>query len=172
MHRAPLSPSIELTSPGKPGHAAPVKRQVSHSTVALRVSTQPMSSSPSNTEYLLLSRGQWDPDRSPEEVQAAIDRFYAWYERLIAEGKFKRGRRLATGTKLVSRSGVIDGPFTEAKEIIGGYWFIVAGSLEEAAAIAAANPCLACGLSYEVRPIELERASAYRETNESPRRLK
>lgn len=64
--------------------------------------------------------------------------------------------------------GVIDGPFAEAKEVIGGYWFVVAGSLQEAAAVAAENPCLACGLSYEVRPIELERASDYRESNETP----
>ncbi len=102
-----------------------------------------MSSPSPEHEYLLLSRGQWDPDKSAEEVQSAIDSFYAWYERLVAEGKFKRGRRLATGTKLVTRSGVIDGPFAEAKEIIGGYWFIVASSLEEAAAVAAGNPCLA-----------------------------
>lgn len=129
-----------------------------------------MSSSSSPNEYLLLSRGQWDPAKSKEEIQAAIDDFYLWYERLVAEGTFKRGHRLATGTKLVTPRGVIDGPFAEAKEIIGGYWFIVAGSLQEAAAIAAGNPCLACGLSYEVRPIEHERASAYRETNETPPR--
>lgn len=129
-----------------------------------------MSSSASPNEYLLLSRGQWDPAKSKEEIQAAIDDFYAWYERLVAEGTFRRGHRLATGTKLVSRAGVIDGPFAEAKEVIGGYWFIVAASLQEAAAIAAKNPCLACGLSYEVRPIEIERASAYRESNETPAR--
>jgi hypothetical protein len=127
-----------------------------------------MPSSPSSTEYLLLSRGQWDPDKSQEEVQSAIDSFYTWYEQLVAEGKFKRGHRLTTATKLVTRTGITDGPFAEAKEIIGGYWFIVASSLEEAAHIASQNPCLKCGLSYEVRPLELERASAYRESNESP----
>ena len=129
-----------------------------------------MPNSSSSTEYLLLSRGQWDPEKSQEEVQSAIDSFYTWYEQLVAEGKFKRGHRLATGTMLVTRTGITDGPFAEAKEIIGGYWFIVAGSLQEAAHIAAQNPCLKCGLSYEVRPIELERASAYRESNESPAR--
>lgn len=119
-------------------------------------------------EYLLLSRGQWDPAKSAEEIQAAIDSFYLWYERLVAKGTFKPGRRLATGAKLVTGAGVLDGPFTEAKEIVGGYWFIVARSLEEAASIASDNPCLACGLVYEVRPIEQERASAYRTTNETP----
>lgn len=128
-----------------------------------------MSSSPRN-EYLLLSRGEWDVEKSPEQIQSVIDDFYAWYDRLIAEGKFKPGRRLATGARLVSRAGITDGPFAETKEFIGGYWFIVAGSLQEAASVAAENPCLACGLSYEIRPIELERASAYRESSETPRR--
>jgi hypothetical protein len=127
-----------------------------------------MSKTPPESEYLLLSRGQWDRDKSPQEIQAAIDDFYVWHQQLVAQGKFKPGQRLATGGKVVSRSGVTDGPYAEAKEVIGGYWFIVATSLQEAAAIAALNPCLACGLTYEVRPIELERASAFREGNETP----
>jgi hypothetical protein len=127
-----------------------------------------MSKASSTREYLLLSRGQWDSDKSKEEIQSTIDRFYAWYDRLVGEGTFKPGHRLATGAKLVSRDGTTDGPFVETKEIVGGYWFIVAHSLQEAASIAAENPCLACGLSCEIRPIELDRASAYRESNETP----
>ena len=119
-------------------------------------------------EYLLLSRGQWDRTKSQEEIQAAIDSFYVWYEQLVTEGKFKRGQRLATGGMVVTRTGLTDGPFAETKEIIGGYWFIVARNLQEASAIAAQNPCLACGLTYEVRPIETVRASAYRVSNETP----
>jgi hypothetical protein len=126
-----------------------------------------MSTAASN-EYLLLSRGQWDPDKSKEEIQSAIDRFYEWHARLVEQGKLKPGQRLATEGKLVTRSGILDGPFAETKEVIGGYWFVIAGSLEEAAEISAQNPCLACGLSFEVRPIEPERASAYRDSNETP----
>lgn len=119
-------------------------------------------------EYLLLSRGQWDADRSPDEVQAAIDAFYAWHARLVAEGRFRTGQRLTTQGRLVTQSGITDGPFTEAKEVIGGYWFVLARTLDEAARIAADNPCLACGLAFEIRPIEPEQASAYREGNETP----
>jgi hypothetical protein len=129
-----------------------------------------MSNSSCSNEYLLLSRGQWDADKSKEEIQSAIDQFYVWHERLVCEGKFRPGHRLATGTKLVARTGIIDGPFVETKEVIGGYWFIVASSLQEAAAIAAESPCLACGLFYEIGPLELERASAYRDSNETPSR--
>jgi hypothetical protein len=63
---------------------------------------------------------------------------------------------------------VTDGPFGETKEVIGGYWFIVAGSLEEAAQIAAGNLCLKCGLFCEIRPIDPERASAFTVTTETP----
>ena len=120
------------------------------------------------TEYLLLSRGKWDPKKSPEEIQEAIDSFYTWHEKLCVEGKMKAGHRLSTEGKLVSFTGVIDGPFTETKEVIGGYWFVVANSLEEAAGIASESPCLPCGLSYEIRPLEYERATAWRVTNETP----
>lgn len=119
-------------------------------------------------DYLVLSKGKWDTDKSKEEIQAAIDAFYAWYERMLAEGKFKPGQRLAREGKQVSRNGIVDGPFAEAKEVIGGYWFIVAHSLEEAAELAARNPCMACGLGYEVRPVDPDRASAYDLTNETP----
>ena len=80
----------------------------------------------------------------------------------------RAGQRLAREKKIVSKHPVTDGPFAETKEVIGGYWFILAGSLEEAARLAAENPCLACGLSYEIRPIESERASAFKVTNETP----
>lgn len=118
-------------------------------------------------EFLVLSRGQWDADKSPEEIQRAIDAFYEWHDRLVAEGRMRSGQRLARGARRVSRAGILDGPFSEAKEVVGGYWFFVAASLDEAARLAAQNPCLACGLSLEVRPVEKERASAWRAGNEN-----
>jgi hypothetical protein len=128
-----------------------------------------MNEQVSPSEYLVISRGQWDKDISQEEIQNAIDQFYVWLSRLVDEGKMKTGQRLASTGKTVSKKNLMtDGPFGEAKEVIGGYWFIVAGSLEEAAQIAAGNPCLNCGLFYEIRPIELERASAFTVTTETP----
>jgi hypothetical protein len=125
---------------------------------------------PATADYLVISRGQWDADLSPEQIQTAIDAFYAWRDGLVAEGRMKTGQRLAREGKLVTRQAVLDGPFAEAKEVIGGYWHFVAASLAEAAALAAQNPCLACGLSYEVRPIDPQRASAFAQTNETPTR--
>jgi len=120
------------------------------------------------SDYLLISRGQWDDTASKEDVQNAIDRFYTWYERGVAEGVLKPGSRLENRGKQVSRNGIIDGPFAEAKELVGGYWFIVAESLDDAARIAAQNPCLAYGLSLEIRPLEAAPARAQDVTNETP----
>jgi len=123
-----------------------------------------------HSEYLVISRGQWDRDASQEEIQTAIDAFYVWLDRLVGEGKMKRGQRLAREGKIVSRHKVTDGPFSESKEVIGGYWFILADSLAEAAELAAGNPCLAYGLEYEIRPIDTVRASAFSLTSETPAR--
>jgi len=124
--------------------------------------------SPTPNEYLVLSRGQWDSDASKERIQQAIDDFYLWIDRMVDEGKMRPGQRLANTGRTVSRQAITDGPFGETKEIIGGYWFVLAGSLEEAAESMKGNPTIQCGLSFEIRPIETERASAYKVTNETP----
>lgn len=127
-----------------------------------------MSPIPPVHEYLVLSRGQWDPSLGPQQIQDAIDRFYAWHERCVEQGRMKPGSRLAVEGKVVTREKIVDGPFAEAKELVGGYWFVLAHSLDEAAALLSENPCVACGLSFELRPLEAERASAYIASNETP----
>ena len=122
------------------------------------------------SEYLVISRGKWDEKLPPETIQTAIDDFYVWLARMVDEGRMKTGQRLSHAGKTVSRTMVTDGPFGEAKELVGGYWFILAHDLDEAAEIAAGNPCLRCGLFYEIRPIDPERASAFVTTTETPKR--
>ena len=125
--------------------------------------------SSASSEYLLLSRGQWDKASDKADIEAAIDKFYAWYEANLEKGRFKPGSRLTMDAALVTREGIrTDGPFAEGKEVIGGYWIIVAESLAAASALAAESPVLQHGIRYEIRPLEAERGSAYRITNETP----
>jgi hypothetical protein len=128
-----------------------------------------MEQEESNTEYLVISRGQWDKELSREQIQSAIDGFYAWKDDLVRAGKMRSGHRLAREGRTVSRQVITDGPFGETKEVIGGVYFVIAGSLDEAAKIVAGNPCLKCGLVCEVRPIDPAKASAYMEMSETPR---
>jgi hypothetical protein len=120
-------------------------------------------------EYLVISRGQWDKDASPEAIQSAIDAFYPWLDDHIANCRMRGGSRLKREGATVSRKAVVmDGPYGETKELIGGYWFILADSLEEATELAAGNPCMQLGLFYEIRPLDPEPASAHVRSNETP----
>lgn len=128
-----------------------------------------MSDNDAFTDYLVISRGQWDKSASKEEIQATIDEFYLWIERAIVEGRMKAGSRLSVEGATISKHRIVtDGPFGEATEAIGGYWFIVARSLKEAIGIAAENPCLRCGLFYEIRPTDAAAASTLRMMTETP----
>jgi hypothetical protein len=119
-----------------------------------------MTEPPSRAEYLVFSRGQWDKTFSRDEIQNAIDQFYTWLDRLVNEGKIKPGQRLTYEGKTIVRQNVTtDGPFGEAKEVIGGYWVILATDLDEAVQIAKGNPCLDCGMFLEIRPIDPQRAT-------------
>ncbi len=121
-------------------------------------------------EYLVISRGQWDEAASQPDVQRTIEAFYAWYERNLELGTMKPGSRLTEEGRVVSKSATTDGPFAETKELIGGFWFIVAHTLDEAAALAAQNPCLAYGLTLEIRPLDGQRADVAAISNETPAR--
>lgn len=117
---------------------------------------------PARAEFLVISRGQWDPSLSREEIQAAIEEFYVWHDRLVGEGRMRPGSRLAHEGRTVFKNGLVtDGPYGETKEVIGGFWTILASDLDEAARIGAQNPCLRCGLFFELRPLEPAKADAF-----------
>lgn len=127
-----------------------------------------MNADSSLSEFLVLSRGKWDKEATPEQIQATIDAFYLWLDQQVAAGKMKTGQRLSAEGRTVSKRLVTDGPFGEAKEVIGGYWFVLARSLDEAAALMRTSPTLQLGLFFELRPIEAARACATRRSNETP----
>ncbi len=120
------------------------------------------------SEFLVISRGQWNKDATPSEIQQAIDDFYTWLARSIEQGQMRMGSRLGLEGATVSMKGIVtDGPYGEAKEAVGGYWSILADNLEEASKIAAGNPCMKCGLFYEIRPLDPTCCSADRVTTET-----
>ena len=76
----------------------------------------------------------------------------AWKQRFQSE-IFDLGDGLKPGGKLVRAEGVpTDGPFVEAKEVLGGYSIVQASSLARAAEISRSCPVLMFpGASVEVR---------------------
>jgi hypothetical protein len=115
---------------------------------------QTMSNQTTESDYLVICRRSFDKSLAEDDIQKVLDQFYAWYNRLISEGRIIAGPCLQGEGKIVgAKKTVTDGPFAESKEVIGGFWFIRANSLEEAAEIATGNPCLDYGHISEVRPI-------------------
>ena len=91
---------------------------------------------------------------TPDQRQQVMMRWNAWYDGLSAEGKAIDGQPLELQTRVISGAGgerVIDGPFAEAKEAIGGYVVLMVSDLEEATELARRHPGLEYGLVIEVR---------------------
>jgi hypothetical protein len=105
-------------------------------------------------EFLVICRGEWDGTLLQKEKQNVIDQFYAWFDELVDQGKIKRGQRLTSQGNTIGEKGAItDGPFGESKEVIGGYWFVLAQNLDEAAQIVKGDPCFDHGKLVEIRPL-------------------
>lgn len=109
-------------------------------------------------QFMLLVRGGDDAtaDYTPEQYQQVIERYIAWARKLRAEGRHHSGDELKAGGATVRRRGrqaVIDGPYTEAKEAVGGYFIIEAADLAEASQIATECPVLDHDGCVEVREI-------------------
>ena len=96
---------------------------------------------------------------SPEEMQAIIQRYVAWGQRLQDAGKLIASHKLKDSEGRVLRSdngatGVTDGPYSETKELIGGFWIIEADDYQEVIDLCDSHPHLTFGASLEVRAIE------------------
>lgn len=110
-------------------------------------------------DYLFVFRNDFaaTPSGSPEEMQAVTQKWMDWIGGLAAKNKLTdRGNALSSVGKVVKPDNIItDGPYTEIKELIGGYTVVNAESIEEAAELAKGCPILSLGGNVEVREIRV-----------------
>ena len=111
-------------------------------------------------QYLLsVAMVEGAPARQPEETQRAYQQVDELNAELQAAGVwvFAGGLAPASLATVVREEGdeviVTDGPFTEAKEQIGGFWIIEVEDLDAALAWAG-KATRACGDAVEVRPFQ------------------
>jgi hypothetical protein len=115
-----------------------------------------MNTQPQNGYMLLFRSDEWYEELSHDEIQKVISQNNAWIEGLTAQGKAQPGHALQRkGVTVSGKNGrvVLDGPFTESKEAIGGFLLLNVETLEEAIAVAKSSPNLAYGTSIEIRPV-------------------
>jgi hypothetical protein len=91
---------------------------------------------------------------SPDEMQKAIEKYIAWTKKPF----FVDGKRLAEEPGRVMRTvngGVraTDGPYSETKEVLGGFYIIEAASYDEAVERTGDHPHLEYGGTIEVRQV-------------------
>jgi hypothetical protein len=110
---------------------------------------------------VMLTRGAWEDAGSEDARQKRYAEIGEWWGKHAAQGQIVGGHQLqppASATTLVfnnrGESRLIDGPFMEAKEAIGGYAIVEAANLDEAIAIFRSFP--SPDSKAEIRPV-LER---------------
>ena len=108
-------------------------------------------------KFLFVYRGGTDAvaKMTPDEMQQNMKKWERW----IGEG-FQKGWMLDAGDGLKlegrvvnSKKVVLDGPFVESKEVVGGYSIIQADTINAAADLAKGCPVLINGGTVEVRAL-------------------
>jgi len=91
---------------------------------------------------------------SPEEMQKAVEKYMAWTKKPFTVDS----KRLAPDPGRVIRSNggkprIADGPYSETKEVLGGFYLIEAANYDEAVQRALDHPHLEHGGTIEVREL-------------------
>ena len=90
---------------------------------------------------------------SPDEMQKALEKYMAWRKQPFTVD----AQRLAEDTGRVIRSDggkgrAFDGPYSETKEVLGGFYLIEAANYEEAVKLALTHPHTEHG-TIEIRKV-------------------
>lgn len=105
-------------------------------------------------QYMLLlydNPAHWQ-NLSPEEMQRALEKYMAWRQKPFTVGTGRLAEDV--GRVLRSEGGkprATDGPYSETKEILGGYYTIEAADYDQAVERALTHPHLEYGGTIEVR---------------------
>jgi len=97
---------------------------------------------------------------SPEAMQRVVEKYIAWGKKLREAGVMRAGDKLTDepGRVMRCKDGhvhVTDGPYSESKELLGGYYMIEADTYDKAVELARDCPQLEFGGTIEVRQVDV-----------------
>jgi len=108
-------------------------------------------------QYMLILGGT-DKELAELNRDVTMQKYAEWTEKLIQEKRLRDAHKLkdGEGKRLSFKDGrTVDGPFSETKETVGGYYIIEAKDYSEAVSVAKGCPVLQYQGGYvEVRLIE------------------
>jgi hypothetical protein len=102
--------------------------------------------------YPGIDESEWSPSADDVRAMMQYNEELTKAGALLALDGLLPPTRGASVTRSGGRTAVVDGPYAEAKEVVGGYWVIQAKSLEEAVQWATRCP-LSDGNRIEVRQV-------------------
>ncbi|HEY2517072.1 MAG TPA: YciI family protein [Polyangiaceae bacterium] len=105
-------------------------------------------------EYMFLFRGGMP--HTPVEMETHMHKWIVWMDELRAKGHLKATAPLESNNgKVVSgkKKAVTDGPFAEAKDLVGGYSVIEARDLAHATELSMGCPIFEYDGTVEVRTV-------------------
>lgn len=112
---------------------------------------------PSTQHLLLLRQPGSGPGPTPEELGKIMARFGTWMDGLAKKGLVAGTNGLGPAGKILRNPEgeivVVDGPYAEGVEVVGGYVLLNVASMDEAVAIARQCPGLDYRMAVEVRPV-------------------
>jgi hypothetical protein len=112
--------------------------------------------------YVMIITGDESNWFEPKLPEGLLDEVNTWWSRWHEAGKVVRGGAELQPSSTAKTVGpgpdgkpmVMDGPFLELKEVVGGFIHLVADDIDDAVAVAATWPGItAVGDRIEVRPI-------------------
>ncbi|MBC7849453.1 MAG: hypothetical protein H7Y31_06940 [Chitinophagaceae bacterium] len=103
-------------------------------------------------KFMMIFHGGLDVNSSPEQMQENMGKWMAWVDKLMKDNRYASGEALMPGGKLVSgNSTVTEGPYTEGKEIVGGFFVVNAKDYDDAISLCADYPDYQHGGKVQVR---------------------
>lgn len=104
-------------------------------------------------------------DLSAEQKQEVVRDYSSWAETMGAEGKVVGGNKLTNeGGRILRRDDggvqVTDGPYSESKEVLAGYFLVEAADYAEAVEIARSCPHLKYERHIDVRRLDIDGCGA------------
>ena len=103
---------------------------------------------------LLLYNAPSSGSVSPEEMQKALEKYMAWTKKAFTLDSKRLGND--TGRVIRANAGgprTTDGPYSETKEMLAGYYTIEAADYDEAVARTLDHPHLEYGGTIEIRHV-------------------
>jgi hypothetical protein len=106
-------------------------------------------------KYMYIFLGGDPSHLSPDAQQAHMQKWFDWVQKLTDQKRYVGGEALLPGGKTITgpKKVVTDGPFAESKEVVAGYFVVLAKSLDEAVDMAKQCPDYGLNGIVEVREV-------------------